>query len=74
MMKAEFSDAYRMRNSVLIGLLASLVVTILAMVYGASALMRWVLYWVSLGMANVKPHLMSQGSKLAGPTLSRECS
>jgi hypothetical protein len=43
-MKAELSDAYRMKNSVLLVLIAGVLVLGPSMVYGAWCLMRWMTF------------------------------
>ena len=47
-MKAEFSDAYRMRNSVLVVMLAAALMTAAGVLYGVVGLMRWASYaWMN---------------------------
>ena len=41
-MKAEFSDAYRMRNSVLVGLLAAFAVAGVGVLYGVKEVAGWI--------------------------------
>ena len=40
-MKAEFSDAYRMRNSVLVALLAGVVMVVIGVIYMILGLVGW---------------------------------
>lgn len=56
-MKAEFSDAYRMRNAVLVVILAVALMVALGLVYGLVGLVRCVrgvwMGWDGGGMADV---------------------
>ena len=67
-MKAEFSDAYRMRNSVLIVMIACMLVVAMGMTYSIMGLAGWVRYvWANcdrIGTMNMPTNMDGTGYEL----------
>jgi hypothetical protein len=68
MMKAEFSDAYRMRNSVLVVLIACGVMAVVGMVYGVVSFAGWARYvwanWDKIGTASLPKYIGGQANAI----------
>jgi hypothetical protein len=74
-MKAEFSDAYRMRNSVLVAILTCVVLASLGIVYGVVGFMGWVRYlwtnWAAIGTPS-RLHINRENVIMYGEHLPRD--
>jgi hypothetical protein len=68
MMKAEFSDAYRIRNSVLVVMLAGVFVLGMGVAYGVVGAVSWVRFvwghWEGVGMASLPMYRGGQGGQV----------
>jgi len=79
-MKAEFSDAYRMRNSVLVAMVSLGVFSAAGIVYGVVGFAGWVKYvwtnWHAIGTMTKPTHIGGQESAVMygkyGEPLSRD--
>ena len=75
MMKAEFSDAYRMRNSVLVAIVAFGVLGVAGIVYGVVGFAGWVKYvwtnWEDIGTTGPF-HIRGDDAIMYGEPLPRD--
>ena len=75
-MKAEFSDAYRMRNSVLVVIVATSVLAVGGMIYGVVELVGWAKYvwtnWAAIGSTTLQRNLHGEAPVMYDEPLRRD--
>jgi hypothetical protein len=76
MMKAEFSDAYMMRNSVLVAIVAIGILTVGGMIYGVVGFVGWAKYvwtnWAAIGTTTLQRHIHGEAPVMYDEPLQRD--